>query len=90
MHSLLGVPIVSRGRAWGTLYLTDKRTGEFTEDDEYAATTLAMWAAIAVDHARLLAGAAERQGSQEAAPRAHVDPLDRHRPEVMRDCAAVR
>lgn len=61
MHSFLGVPIVIRGRAWGNLYLTDKRTGEFTEDDEYAATTLAMWAAIAVDHARLLAGAAERQ-----------------------------
>lgn len=58
MHSFLGVPIVIRGRAWGNLYLTNKRTGEFTEDDEYAATTLAMWAAIAVDHARLLAGAA--------------------------------
>lgn len=60
MHSFLGVPIVIRGRGWGNLYLTEKRDGQFTEADEYAATTLATWAAIAVDHSRLLAGAAER------------------------------
>lgn len=60
MHSFLGVPIVIRGRAWGNLYLTEKRDGQFTEADEYAATTLATWAAIAVDHSRLLAGAPER------------------------------
>lgn len=60
MHSFLGVPIIIRGRGWGNLYLTEKRIGEFTDADEYAATTLATWAAIAVDHARLLAGAAER------------------------------
>jgi GAF domain-containing protein len=65
MHSFLGVPILIRGRAWGNLYLTDKRIGEFTEADEYAATTLATWAAIAVDHSRLLAGALERQGERE-------------------------
>jgi len=57
MHSFLGVPILIRGQAWGNLYLTEKRIGEFTEADEYAATTLATWAAIAVDHARLLATA---------------------------------
>jgi GAF domain-containing protein len=62
MHSFLGVPIIIRERAWGNLYLGQKRIGEFTEADEYAATTLATWAAIAVDHARLIAGAAERQG----------------------------
>lgn len=62
MTSFLGVPIIIRGRAWGNLYLTNKRIGEFTADDEYAATTLATWAAIAVDHARLLAAATERQG----------------------------
>ena len=61
MHTFLGVPIVIRGRGWGNLYLTEKRIGEFTESDEYAATTLATWAAIAVDHSRLLAGAAESQ-----------------------------
>ncbi|MBV9193953.1 MAG: GAF domain-containing protein [Solirubrobacterales bacterium] len=61
MRSFLGVPIIIRGRAWGNL--TEKRTGEFTEADEYAATTLATWAAIAVDHARLLAGAGKAVGA---------------------------
>lgn len=69
MHSFLGVPIIIRGRAWGNLYLTEKRTGEFTEADEYAATVLATWAAIAVDHARLLAEAGERQVNLEDAVR---------------------
>lgn len=68
MRSFLGVPITIRGRAWGNLYLTEKRIGEFTEADEYAATTLATWAAIAVDHSRLLAAAVERQGQPEAEP----------------------
>jgi len=57
MSSFLGVPIMIRAQAWGNLYLTNKRIGEFTPADEFAATTLATWAAIAVDHARLLADA---------------------------------
>jgi GAF domain-containing protein len=69
MHSFLGVPIIIRGRAWGNLYLTEKRIGDFTEADEYAATVLATWAAIAVDHARLLADATEREGTLEDAVR---------------------
>jgi transcriptional regulator with GAF, ATPase, and Fis domain len=69
MHSFLGVPIIIRGAAWGNLYLTEKRIGQFTDADEYAATTLATWAAIAVDHARLLSGAAEREGRLEDAVR---------------------
>jgi two-component system, NarL family, sensor histidine kinase DevS len=69
MRSFLGVPIIIRGRGWGNLYLTEKRIGEFTEADEYAATTLATWAAIAVDHARLLAASVERQGQLEDAVR---------------------
>ena len=69
MRSFLGVPIIIRGAAWGNLYLTEKRIGQFTDADEYAATTLATWAAIAVDHARLLSGAAEREGRLEDAVR---------------------
>jgi GAF domain-containing protein len=68
MHTFLGVPIMIRGRAWGNMYLTEKRIGEFTEADEFAATTLATWAAIAVDHSRLLATAVERQGQLGAEP----------------------
>lgn len=69
MRTFLGVPVVIRGQAWGNLYLTDKRIGEFNDADEYAAVTLATWAAIAIDHARLLAGAVERQARLEAAVR---------------------
>ncbi|HYB30838.1 MAG TPA: GAF domain-containing protein [Solirubrobacteraceae bacterium] len=69
MRSFLGVPIIIRGTAWGNLYLTNKRVGEFTDADEHSITTLATWAAIAVDHARLLAEASERQGQLEDAVR---------------------
>jgi GAF domain-containing protein len=80
MVSFLGVPIMIHEQAWGNLYLTNKRIGEFTEADEFAATTLATWAAIAVDHSRLLTRAVEHggagpvpdggteEGSPEAAP----------------------
>ena len=67
MRSFLGVPILIRGTAWGNLYLTEKRIGDFTEDDEFAAATLATWAAIAVDHARLHAASVEREEQLEEA-----------------------
>ncbi|MBB4662966.1 GAF domain-containing sensor histidine kinase [Conexibacter arvalis] len=51
MRSFLGVPIVVRGRAWGNLYLTDKRDGDFDAADEEAAVILADWAAVAIDNA---------------------------------------
>src|SRR5215204_1500285 len=53
MHSFLGVPIVVHGEAWGNLYLTEKDSGDFTDDDEEAVTVLADWAAIAIANARL-------------------------------------
>jgi len=52
MRTFLGVPIVVRGRAWGNLYLTDKRDGDdFDAADEEAAVILADWAAVAIDNA---------------------------------------
>jgi GAF domain-containing protein len=54
MHSFLGVPILIHERAWGNLYLADKRNGaHFTAQDVQTATALAQWAAIAIDAARL-------------------------------------
>jgi signal transduction histidine kinase len=52
MHSFLGVPILIRGETWGSLYLTDKQDGPFTDADEEAAVILADWAATAVQNAR--------------------------------------
>jgi signal transduction histidine kinase len=62
MKGFLGVPIMIADAAWGNLYLTDKVGGtEFDEADAQAATVLAAWAAIAIEHARALAAASERQ-----------------------------
>jgi signal transduction histidine kinase len=52
MRDFLGVPILVRGEAWGSLYLTEKQGGEFTEADEEAAVILAEWAATAIENAR--------------------------------------
>jgi len=60
MYSFLGVPILIRGLAWGNLYLTDKANGDFDAADEQAATTLAAWAAIAIEHADLYCKLRER------------------------------
>ncbi|MGY1633560.1 GAF domain-containing protein [Geodermatophilus sp. SYSU D01186] len=53
MHSFLGVPVLVRGEVFGNLYLTEKRHGEFTAEDEAALTALAGAAGIAIDNARL-------------------------------------
>ena len=66
MTTFLGVPIIIRGEAWGNLYLTDKQEGaEFTEDDEQALTTLAEWAAIAIQNARRLEAVTGRRDELE-------------------------
>jgi signal transduction histidine kinase len=69
MQSFLGVPIVIRGKAWGNLYLTDKHGGEFDDGDERSIVTLAAWAAIAIEHARLLSAAEKRQAALTRAVR---------------------
>jgi GAF domain-containing protein len=69
MRTFLGMPIVIPGATWGNLYLTDKQDGAFDSSDEEAAAMLAKWAAIAIDHARLLAAADERQHRPERAVR---------------------
>ena len=56
MRSFLGVPVRVRGRVLGNLYLTDKRGGPFTDDDEDVTSTLAAAAGIAVENARLHEG----------------------------------
>ena len=53
METFLGAPVMIRGEAFGNVYLTDKETGEFTEDDEEALVILAEWAAVAIENARL-------------------------------------
>lgn len=54
MMSFLGVPIVSKGKVFGNLYLTEKQGAEeFSKEDEDLAMTLAAQAAIAIENASL-------------------------------------
>jgi GAF domain-containing protein len=69
MHTFLGVPIVVHGEAWGNLYLTEKGSGDFTDDDEEAATVLADWAAIAIANARLYRDVRQRHDELQRANR---------------------
>lgn len=70
MHSFLGVPIAVRGETYGNLYMTEKQGGEeFDERDEEAAITLASWAGIAIENARLYTTLSEREVEVEQALR---------------------
>jgi signal transduction histidine kinase len=53
MRSFLGVPVLVRGEVFGNLYITEKRTGQFTAEDEAVLTALAGAAGTAIDNARL-------------------------------------
>ncbi|MFN3477282.1 MAG: sensor histidine kinase, partial [Candidatus Methylomirabilales bacterium] len=54
MRSFLGVPIISKGKILGNLYLTEKEGAEeFSEEDQILAMTLAAQAAIAIENASL-------------------------------------
>lgn len=54
MDSFLGMPIIVRGRVFGSIYLTEKRSGpEFTDEDETILDALATSAGVAIDNAHL-------------------------------------
>lgn len=70
MHTFLGVPIAVRGESFGNLYMTEKRDGaEFDAADQEAAETLAVWAGIAIENARLYTDLAVREAEIERALR---------------------
>ncbi|MGN6215949.1 MAG: GAF domain-containing protein [Solirubrobacterales bacterium] len=70
MHSFLGVPIAVRGETYGNLYMTEKQGAEqFDAGDEEAAVTLASWAGIAIENARLYTSLSEREAQIERALR---------------------
>jgi signal transduction histidine kinase len=54
MKSFLGLPVRSRGRVFGNLYLTDKMgADDFTDEDQAMAEALALAAGIAIENTRL-------------------------------------
>ncbi|MET9648799.1 GAF domain-containing protein [Streptomyces sp. NPDC006460] len=61
MRSFLGVPIRVHTEVFGNLYLTEKRSGTFTEQDESLLRVLASQAGIAIGNARLYETARQRE-----------------------------
>ncbi|MGZ6545523.1 MAG: GAF domain-containing protein [Actinomycetota bacterium] len=54
MRSLLGAPVLARGKVFGNIYVTEKQgDDEFSVDDERALQVLATQAGVAVENARL-------------------------------------
>lgn len=72
MRSFLGVPITSRGRVLGNLYLTEKRVArEFTDGDARLVELLARYAGVAIENAALY----QRAEAQQARLQAIIDQL---------------
>ena len=68
METFLGVPIRTRDRVFGNLYLTEKRGGgTFTAEDEGVVVALAAAAGVVIENARLFEETARRQRWLEAA-----------------------
>ena len=70
MHSFLGVPVMTRGVAFGNLYLAEKQpAGPFTEEDEETVTLLAAQAAVAIENA----GSVQRDALRRAVQAQEVE-----------------
>ncbi|HZB50276.1 MAG TPA: GAF domain-containing protein [Mycobacteriales bacterium] len=66
MNTFLGVPVRVRDEIFGNLYLTEKRGGDFTADDEVVVLALAAAAGVAIENARLYEQMRQRQRWLEA------------------------
>lgn len=68
MHTFLGVPIIRGGRRYGNLYLTEKVGGvPFDATDEALITTLAAFAAGAIETAELVVSERTRAAAEQQA-----------------------
>ncbi|MEW6059391.1 MAG: GAF domain-containing sensor histidine kinase [Actinomycetota bacterium] len=82
MTSLLGAPIVSRGRVFGSIYLADKRNAyEFSSEDEEAILVLAAQAGVAIENARLYEEAQRRERWLDAVREVATAILSRAKPD---------
>ncbi len=67
MRSFLGAPVMSRGRVFGNLYLTEKQGAQaFDADDERALVVLANQAGVAIENARLYEESRQRERRLDA------------------------
>ncbi|MGW9631004.1 sensor histidine kinase [Agromyces sp. NPDC055520] len=61
MESFLGVPVRVRDQVFGNLYLTNRRSGDFSAEDEELVISLAATAGFAIENARLFAETRARE-----------------------------
>lgn len=61
METFLGVPIRVRDEVFGNLYLTNRRSGDFSAEDEELVAALAATAGFAIENARLFAETRTRE-----------------------------
>jgi signal transduction histidine kinase len=85
MTSFLGAPVLVRGEVFGNLYMTDKRHGEFTAEDEAVLTALAGAAGIAIDNARMFEESEARRGWLAAISDVRAMLMDTARPDAADD-----
>ena len=71
MKTFLGVPIRVRDEVFGNLYLTEKKNGFFTAEDERTVVALAAAAGIAIENARLYESTKQKERWQRAVT--HID-----------------
>jgi two-component system, NarL family, sensor histidine kinase DevS len=90
MRSFLGVPVRVRDEVYGNLYLTEKRGGEFTQDDEVVVQALAAAAGIAVQNAHLFEEGMRRERRLEAAGEITTELLNGSSPERVLQVVAQR
>jgi signal transduction histidine kinase len=62
MTSFLGAPVLARGSVFGNIYITEKRGGDFTEEDEESLLVLATQAGIAIENSRLYEQSRQQAG----------------------------
>ncbi len=87
MSTFLGVPITIRGEVFGNLYLTERRSGDFTDSDVELASALAATAAVAIENARLYEDAGRRQEWSQGAAEVAVRMVNAPGVEALRSIA---
>ena len=90
MTSFLGVPIRVRGKVFGNLYLTDKRSGDFDDSDEELVLGLAAAVGITVENARLYERSRRRERAAAANAEITTSLLSGAEPETVLELAAER
>ena len=90
MTRFLGVPIRVRNRAFGNLYLTEKRSGEFDDSDEALVLSLAAAVGITVENATLFGESQRRERAAAATADISTSLLSGAEPETVLELAAER